>query len=333
MSTFITLLLVGCAATPSEDEKVELIKNKQVKELSRLEQISLTYRFQNAMTRAESNEFYNYIKSDEIIDELGPILENAAHHSRNIASTGLLYSDFWLKAYSTGNLTNSLGLVAVAGLAISALLPENPPLYSSSYFVKHSESQGLTATEVTKVARQKTLNATKDFFNSEGYEVICEKGCSNDLQVEDTAHIRLWVGLKQPQVKAPYHKHRAIQIDMQLLPLIENTVNFPFIDDKVTYKVADKSAWIIYLTGPNTYNSEEEKYGYKFNKLNMPISGTMINRKLFQHLTKEIPGYSAMIRTKGNIHYRIKEAYNNGNAYELYDELTEHSIVKGIHLN
>lgn len=333
LTSFIILTLVGCASSPSEDEKVALITNQKIMEVDKLEQLQLTYRFQNSMTRSEAQDFFNYIKSDKIIDEIGPIIQNATHHSTNIAKASLLYSNFWEKAYASGNLRSSLGVVAVTGLAISALIPDSPPMHTSSYYVKSSETEYLTADEVTKIARQKTLDATKDFFQSEGYEVICELGCTEDIKVEDNANIRLWLGLRQPEIKTTYHKHKAIQVNLKLNQLVKNEDDYSiFSNDQIGYKTAGISDWNIDLVGPNSYSSEVEKYGYKYDALNMRIQGTMIYRKFFQYITAKMPGYSAMHRGKYNIHYHVKEAYSNGKAYLLHDEFMEYSLIKGVHV-
>lgn len=328
--SLFTLFLLGCASSASENEKETLIKNRQLIELDEVEKLRLTYHFQNSMTKDELTDFYNYINSEEVVKTINLELDKGLDYSIDIADNALLYSNYWNKAYATGDLTNALGLVALAGFGIAALTPDRAPIHTSSYYVPESITKGLSALEVTKISRQKTLNEIKTFFTSIGYELICEEGCNKEFKANENTDYKLWLGLKNPELEVKYFRPTALKIQLKLLPLINNKVDDSLLlGGSSSHKTPDKFGWQIILKGPNTYAGEVEKHGYKYLGLFSDLHGTMLHRKLFEHLTKEMSGYSYVYRGRYNIHYHVKEAYYNGNTYELHDEVTNNSLIKG----
>jgi hypothetical protein len=308
----------------------------KLKKLSKDEQIKLTYRFRKSLSFNELEKFSKDIQLPGEFSSLSPMFKENLKSSVDTSIDLLTYSEIFSNSQMTSSLSTAaaIGLIAMAfGDSKASTIPQ----YSTSYFVPAELTKGLTSEEVTLNSRQKTLNLIKTFFTDLNYEVICEIGCVNDFNASTDIAYKLWLGNKNAVNQQNQHGFslpKALEIHLQLRPLVKtDELNNIFAAKKSSFMSQKYLGWFFEIKSPNPYSDIIEKNGITYNILRSDIYGSVINKKFYEFMTRNLEGYSFAYRGTYNIHYHVKEAFFEGKTYALKDELESTSIIEGLRID
>lgn len=334
--TFLNLSACSKSHLAYQIEKDTFNERMILEELSKEEQMKLTYRFRKSLSFNELKKFSKDIQLPGEFSSLSPMFKDNLKNSVDASTDLLAYSDVFSNSLTTSSITTAaaIGLIAMAFGDSGA---SNIPKYATSYFVPAALTEGLTSEEVTLASRQQTLDLIKTFFSELNYEVICEIGCVNDYQVTTESGYKLWLGNKTPMNQSSEFKFglpKALEIHLQLKPLVKtDELNNIFASKKSSFMSNEQLGWFINIKSPNPYSSIIEKNGIKYNDLRSNIYGSVINKKFYEFMTTNLEGYAFTYRGKYNIHYHVKEGFFEGKTYALKDTLEGTSIVDGLRVD
>lgn len=325
-------LLGGCSTThPLFIEKDNLIKTMQLKKVSKLEQMQLTYRFANSLMKDERESFFNYLQLKDTQKEFNTLFSGAGAASLDVAKTSLKYSSAWEDALKSGNIGNQIGTSMIIGMSAAVLSNYLTKLDKETftYYINDKNTEHLSLKEITIKYRKKTYQAIYDFAQQYDYEVICDFACKDTNHADDTGQSQLYLHDISTSPKL-YYRPEYIGIYTELNPLIQknNMTDNKLLNQSYQYKSKPYRGWLVRAgcffnkarmayTFPNTTNKIRPTPLYLF-------EGTYLHKKFYDLMTKNLKGFSYFYKI-----HKTHLAFYNGKTYQLNEELTDNSIIKG----
>jgi len=301
--------------------------NKTISNISNAEKIQLTYRFKDSLIAEEKNEFYNFLGTDSASKDLSPALNNAIGASGAFAKTTFLYSTEWEKALISGNINQLIGTSLLAGVAFAGITPSKERnKHQFQYYLNAPTDFDLT--ELTISSRKTTIAAIHSFAKSFGYQVTCDFGCKEneaDMSGDNSFILTL---IEASSNTTLFHKPKFLYVTLDLKKLKESdNIDSPLLGANYNYQSTGSYDWRISIVTP--HNNREPTF------INMPngkrtitsgsFSGSKLHRKFYEYLTKEIKGLSYFTN---DFHNHL--AFYNGKTYQLFEKLTDNSIIQGV---
>jgi len=316
------VLMSGCTSSAVRMDINKTEESLSVTPISKDKQLQLTYRFKENLIPEEYNEFAAYLGTDDAKEVLATNIDDALASSVGISNGLLMHSTVWDNALKSGNMLNvGIGALAVGGvLELATADAKARRKISQTYFIDAPEWINQSATEITELQRQTTVDIIYEFADSMGYSTSCAKSCdftNNKLELDLT--------LTNKNTET-FYKPSWIRVGFILKPLekVQQDLDGVLLGQRYQFK---SERWFISTSTtvndtPPEYKTLSDGQTYLANEAS--LGGTLIYQKLFELLTSRLTGYSNFYNSN-----HVKIAFVNGKTYKLNEELLDNSIVKG----
>jgi hypothetical protein len=327
-------MLGGCVSSPEGDDIERNNTTRNIIAIDKTTQTQLTYRLRGGLIADERNAFMQYLGTDSAVKDLSPALNEAIGATGAFSKAAFMYTREWNDAYLSGNLTETLGLMAAAGATFALITPSKERNRASfDYYFYEKDAQSHSVAMVTSRKRKESIEAIYSFGELQGYEVTCAKGCTSDNTpiIGETNEFHLQ---KIPSASNTFYKPNFIRISTQLseLTFVEKAIDAPLLGQPYNFMAAPYRGWAIDIRiprknrAPTITKLENNELSAVFEEGR--VVGTSIHKALYTHLTKNIKGLS---RFKNDFHNHL--AFYDGKVYQLHEELIDNSIIKGEIIN
>jgi hypothetical protein len=327
ITALLGLLLTGCLSTQLSEDIAHQKNTKVILDITNAEKIQLTYRFKDSLIADEKKAFYNYLGTDNASKELSPLLNRALGNTAALAKSSFLYSTEWENALLTGNVNQLIGTTLLAGVAIAAITPSKER-HKHQFKYYQQAPDDIELPELMKISREDTINSIYSFADIYGYEVKCDFGCIENKS-DNSGDNSFILSLKEnTSVTSSFHKPNFLYVTLDLKELKKSdNIDSPLLGSNYNYQSSGEYDWRVSIVTP--HNNREPTFinrpGGRRTITSGTFAGSKLHRKFYEHLTKEIQGLSYF--TNG---FHTHLAFYNGKTYQLYEKLTNNSIVKGI---